>query len=230
MKIIECMGGPLTLIDGPIEIDLERSHGYWTLKLKNAGEKSQVFSATAKLPIETNVSEFELNHYAAWLVRARLAAKLSQPNCTYIPDDHEEFAICCLLEQEHYLKSAITISRARMLDWAHIVAGRTTASTILVDPPVRRFAGELYRIADNVDSTYSVIRTTIDGTHPCLVWRASDRRDCEAVLLKLQATPDKESITRIELLRWIEQHRDEFPDTPTPPVPTRSINLPQEQS
>lgn len=200
------------------------------------GRELVVFSADfIELSYEPTVRWEVLKWFACCLVKSRLAAELAAPHIHTITRDHYEFIACVLLEQKEHLTRETDLSFEYVQDWQRLVATRVHSPRFVIvgegeqSQIMVRYSTDQPGIVAHVTAPdrYSVClhRSAAESGGGAVRWVCVwSLAQCQAALKKLESTLFNETITSIELSRWVDRHTK--PENAQTPPPGRVVHLP----
>lgn len=170
------------------------------------------------------------------LAMSRLSARLAADHVQLIHNDHYEAAICVLLEQQECLRTLDTLTPEYVQDWRQVVANRVTGSCFAHVSAenswqLRRSHREHPRMAITDTAGVHCGVSLTDGAVPHEVRvpvYVGCQSACVAALRFFEAYPWQETVTSIQLERWVARHAVDRSPRPSPQPPTRAITLPAE--
>lgn len=182
------------------------------------------------LPDFSRFSVETLRGWGAEITQVRIAAKLACPHVSYVAYDHAEYLAAFWEENQAFLESGCSLvsERIRLL----ALAGHRVTGALVVPShgsAVPRTATTLYVITMPRQGSDAYELRMMSAGVDLAVFRGS-RASCQVVQSYLQEVPWYETVTYVQMLRYLRQHPPLEESAVPQAQPTRAINLPQEQT
>lgn len=185
-----------------------------------------------ELDFVPNLNPEELHRLAAYMIQARLSARLADDRISYIPYDYVEFMHSFFEEHREFLQAAEKVSEKVRINWIATAARRATGGLILISDaygmqrrPDGRF--RVNELLNGAELVYVAGESVHHLSNARMVYHGS-LEECRRLREWLTELPWYETVTRTQMLRWLRH--SEIATQPNTTIPTRSINLPQDHT